>query len=104
MKEDKNIGIMTTLKKTYPRKGPGGGPYGRQRVGRRGFLRTQGARGLGGQALDRLGCVSAGARGRAGCGLGGGGRSRHAWRGPGEVHHDAEPHDGQESEVGIQKG
>ena len=27
MKEDKNIGIMTTLKKTYPRKGPPSSPY-----------------------------------------------------------------------------
>ena len=64
---------------------------------------TQGAMGLCGQALERFGFVRAGALGREGFGLGGGGRSRHAWLGPGEVQQDEEPHDGQESELVIKK-
>lgn len=56
------------------------------------------------EALEGFGLVRAGALGRDGFGLGGGGRSRQARPGPSEVQHDEEPHDCQERELVVKKG
>jgi hypothetical protein len=54
------------------------------------------------QALERFGLIGAGAPGRDGRGWRG--WSGHASPGPGEMQHDAEPYDCQQSELVVKRG
>src|SRR5262249_35237759 len=83
---------------TSVRRGHGGRPGGRRRFGLHSVALAQGAMGLVRQALECFGLLGAdalGLDGRGWCGSRG-----RASPGPGEIQHDAEPYDGQQSELG----
>ncbi len=65
---------------------------------------TQGTVGLVRQARKRFGLMSAGALGWQRLRLGCRGWVRHASLGPGDMQHDEEPDEGQQSELVVKKG
>ena len=72
-------------------------------MGRCGIALTQGTVGLVRQASKRWGLVSAGALGWTRLRLGGRGWGRHAAHVPGDMQHEEEPDEGQQSELGVKK-
>ena len=69
----------------------------------RGIALIQGTVGLVRQACKRCGLVSAGALGWQRLRLGGRGWRRHASLGPGDMHHEEEPDEGQQSELVVKQ-
>jgi len=71
--------------------------------GMRSIALTQGTVGLMREAHKRFGLVSAGVLGWQRLRLGGRGWGRHASLGPGDMHHEEEPDEGQQSKLVVKK-